>query len=568
MTNNDLLKTLIEKRKELFKTDPQKDQSFVEYAANKILKDKEAVREIKAKPWLLIELMLTIVDKKKKSIPFFLNAVQKEFLSYFQELGTEKPYFILKGRQQGFTTLITAMQLCYCITRKNFSGFTVADCTDNVNAIFNDKAKTVYNALPKIMKPHEKYNSRKELFFDKLNSSWRISTAGDSTGRSRTLEFAHFSEVAFYETSLSELQKGIGEALTQNAVVIYETTANGYNEAKDLWDSESCNNLFFEWWKTDEYRLNRPVEYEKIKDKDLLKRIEWLRDKKGLDEKQIAWYVNKYNGYLDKNSIKQEYPCTPEEAFISSGECEFDKEKILERLRNVSGNNKKVEFSYKISRNDYSKEIFDIRLDECIAGDITIFEEPLETESYCIGGDTAGSGEDYFTAVVVKNSDAKTVAQYKVKRIDEDLYARQIYCLGKYYNDALVAIEVNFSVTPIRELIELDYPCLYKRSDGIDGVGFKTTAITRPIIINELKAAFREDSTIECSKDILMEMLSFIKNKSGRAEAANGKHDDLVMAKAIANHVRNTVDTASARSKSFIENNFKITATNKFIEWE
>ena len=51
MTNNDLLQTLIEKRKELFKTEPQKDQSFVEYAANKILKDKEAVREIKAKPW-------------------------------------------------------------------------------------------------------------------------------------------------------------------------------------------------------------------------------------------------------------------------------------------------------------------------------------------------------------------------------------------------------------------------------------------------------------------------------------------------------------------------------------
>lgn len=564
-----LIEKIIEKRKELFSKNPEKDASFVEYAAKKITGDKETIIAVKRRPWLLIEALLTIVDKNKKNVPFFLNTVQKEFIRAFEKYGTEKPYFILKGRQQGFTTLITAMQLCFAITKRNFSGFTVADCADNVNAIFNDKAKIVYNALPKIMKPHEKYNSRKELFFDKLNSSWRISTAGDGAGRSRTLEFAHFSEVAFYDVSLSNMQKSIGEALTQSAVIVYETTANGWNEAKDLWDSGSCVNLFFEWWKTDEYRIDKPVDYSSIGDKRLLERIRWLKTEKGLDEKQIAWYVSKYDRYLDKNSIMQEYPCSPEEAFIASGECEFDKEKVIQRLNELKIKGVKFDFEYRIKRNDFSKEIFDVRRVESSAGNIEIFSDREENESYVVGCDTAGVGGDFFTAVVERVSDAKTVAIYRVDKIDEDLYARQVYCLGKYYNDAVIAMEVNFSSAPVRELCELDYPELYRRSEGLEGVGFKTTSITRPIIIANLKTAFREDPTIESSKEVLLEMLAFVRNKNGRAEAVNGKHDDLIMAKAIAHFVRNEIGyIPKVRSDDFIDNNFKITTSkNKYTEW-
>ena len=564
-----LIEKIIEKRKELFSKNPEKDASFVEYAAKKITGDKDTIIALKRRPWLLIEALLTIVDKNKKNVPFFLNTVQKEFIRAFEKYGTATPSFILKGRQQGFTTLITAMQLCFAITKRNFSGFTVADCADNVNAIFNDKAKIVYNALPKIMKPHEKYNSRKELFFDKLNSSWRISTAGDGAGRSRTLEFAHFSEVAFYDVSLSNMQKSIGEALTQSAVIVYETTANGWNEAKDLWDSGSCVNLFFEWWKTDEYRIDKPVDYSSIGDKRLLERIRWLKTEKGLDEKQIAWYVSKYDRYLDKNSIMQEYPCSPEEAFIASGECEFDKEKVIQRLNELKIKGVKFDFEYRIKRNDFSKEIFDVRRVESSAGNIEIFSDREENESYVVGCDTAGVGGDFFTAVVERVSDAKTVAIYRVDKIDEDLYARQVYCLGKYYNDAVIAMEVNFSSAPVRELCELDYPELYRRSEGLEGVGFKTTSITRPIIIANLKTAFREDPTIESSKEVLLEMLAFVRNKNGRAEAVNGKHDDLIMAKAIAHFVRNEIGyIPKVRSDDFIDNNFKITTSkNKYTEW-
>ena len=86
--------------------------------------------EVKARPYLLIEAVLTVVDKNKKTVPFFLNEVQKDFISQTEKYGKGKPYFILKGRQQGFTTLITAIQLCNAVVSRNFSGFTLANVDD------------------------------------------------------------------------------------------------------------------------------------------------------------------------------------------------------------------------------------------------------------------------------------------------------------------------------------------------------------------------------------------------------------------------------------------------------
>ena len=561
---------LIEKRKRLSLTSPEKDGKFVLYAAKKILNDKNSIAEVKNRPYLLIEALFTIVDKNKKSVPFFLNAVQKKFLKVFEEKGGARPYFILKGRQQGFTTLITAMQLCYAITKRNFSGFTMADCTDNVNAIFNDKAKTVYYRLPPVMRPHEKYNSKRELYFDKLNSTWRIACAGDQTGRSRTLEFAHFSEAAFFECSLSELQKSVGEALVKNAVVIYETTANGYNQAKDLWDSGSCENLFFEWWLTDEYRSDNLELLENVADPWLEKRLAYLKER-GLDDRQRAWYAGKYYGYLDKSAIRQEYPCSSEEAFVASGECFFDKDKVIDRINEVKGMPlERGDFSY-VARLGENATLSDIRWTSSPSGAITIIEPPADGERYVIGGDTAGEGGDYYTAVVERIEDAKTVAVYRRRRIDDDLYARQLYCLGGYYNFALIAVEVNFSTAPIRELIKLEYPELYKRNEGegVSSFGFKTTSVTRPLILSYFKAAFREDPQIESNLETLLEMLSFINNKNGRAEAEVGKHDDLVMAKSIARYAAMTSGGFGVKNDGgFLENNFKLPANKKtYTEW-
>lgn len=88
--------------------------------------------------------------------------------------------------------------------------------------------------------------------------------------------------------------------------------------------------MFYEWWRTQEYRSNE-YEYLETTDSWLVERKKVLEEK-GLDREQITWYCKKYAGYLDKSTIKQEYPITPTEAFISSGDCVFDLEALNNQL--------------------------------------------------------------------------------------------------------------------------------------------------------------------------------------------------------------------------------------------
>ncbi len=584
--------------------DLEYDRKLVRAAAVKVLNDPCLREEIVERPYLLIELTFLIVDKKKKTVPFFLNEVQADFIRRFEEHGTEKPYYVLKGRQQGFTSLITAMQLSFAIVRKNFSGFTLADKSDNTLAIFNDKARVVYERLPEELKPTEKFASKRELFFDRLNSSWRIATATAQVGRSRTLNFVHFSEIAFYECSLADLQKGIGEAMTEDAICVYETTANGFNEAKELWDSGSCVNLFYEWWRTAEYRCMQ-YQYMETDDPWLLKRIKLLSEL-GLDREQLAWYCRKYEGYLDKNTIKQEYPCSPEEAFVSSGNCVFDKEKVADQLMRCASA-KPLRLGYftytKVCEPirgadgtvvDKDWKICDITFVESRDGYIAIHEEPklkkdhdgnvTSRAPYVLGGDTAGAGEDYFTGKMICNLDGRTVATLHKQRIDEDLYAEQMYCLGRYYNDALIGIETNYSRHPMRLLGQkYGYPNLYIRerldrlSDEVERVwGFETTIKTKPIIIAELVQRMREDPTLEVDVPTLKEMLTFVKKEGGRQEAIDGYHDDLVMALAIAHHIAPQQSynwtVVEPEEDHFIEDNFHTEPDYKgnegYMSWE
>lgn len=598
------IQDIIDKRKKRWEErhDIEFDKVLVRASVVKILQTPSLRDEIVARPYLLIPIAFYIVDKNRNTVPFFFNEVQEDFINKLETLGTNKPFFILKGRQQGFTSVITAIQLSFAIVRKNFSGFTMADRTDNTMAIFNDKARVVYDRLPEELKPSEKFNSRNEMFFDKLNSSWRIATATDQVGRSRTLNFVHFSEVAFYECNLSDLQAGIGEAITAGAIQVYETTANGFNQAKDLWDSESCHNLFYEWWRSPEYRSTE-YEYLETQDPWLIERKKVLEEK-GCDKEQITWYCKKYDSYLDKNTIKQEYPITPTEAFVSSGDCVFDKEAINNQIaRCVSLQApRRGYFTYKkeaipIPNSegvmvDVEWKIKDIEFVESRDGYIFLHEEPrvkvkdgeiTHKAPYSLGGDTAGTGKDYFTGKVICNLDDKTVATLHKQYIDEDLYAEQMYCLGKYYHDALIGIEINYSRQPTRILQKkYNYPNLYMR-ERLDGAsdrsvmdyGFETTSRTKPIIIGELVELMRNNPYIEEDIPTLKEMTTFVKKENGKLEAIDGCHDDLVMAKAIAHFIskkqtRTWIEVVPTDNE-FISENFNLGeagGNEGFMSWE
>ena len=219
---------LIDRRKRQWEVhhDIRKDEKFVRAVAYEITQNKLLREEVIEYPEKLIELCFTVVDKDKKIVPFFINDVQHEFIDtlnkaiddYEKGLITGISLLILKGRQQGFTTFITAYQLALTITRTNCEGLTLADKSSNTEAIFQNKAKFVYNKLPEILKPTEKYNSKRQLLFEKINSSWSIDTATKEVGRSRTINFFHGSECAFWKDGISSIQASLGETFTKNAI--------------------------------------------------------------------------------------------------------------------------------------------------------------------------------------------------------------------------------------------------------------------------------------------------------------------------------------------------------------
>lgn len=554
---------LIQKRKEKWQelNSIEYDKKLRMAIADEMLKNADLLAEVKRYPEKLIELVFIVVDKNQKTMPFFLNDVQHEFIDtlnkaiedYEAGIITDITLLVLKGRQQGFTTLVTAYQLSCSILNRNFQGFTLADKSDNSEAIFQNKAKFPYSQLPECLQPTEKYNNRKQLLFEKLNSSWAVDTATKDVGRSRTVNFFHGSECAFWKDGIAPIQGALGEAFTKNCIKIFESTANGYNDYQKMWDSGVHINCFYEWWKTKEYTVsfrNEDTKAEFLHSVDTKKgwiwdRLRWLKNDKGLAAEQLYWYWNKYDKYLDKDLIKQEYPCTPHEAFLLSGKNVFDTTIILERLSKLPKAIRTGYFTY-----DYDGlRISNIRWVSDKNGYINIYQVPNVPEhtEYCIGGDTAGEGSDYFTGHVL---DARTGQQVAVLRhqFDADQYTKQMYCLGKYYKDALIGIEANFDSFPIMELQRLGYTKQYTREaqDTYTGktekrFGFKTTSLTRPTIISRLIEVVREHCNTICDKETLEELLTIIRNEKGRIEAPEGGHDDMMMGLAIAHHIRDQV---------------------------
>jgi phage terminase large subunit len=224
------------------------------------------------------------------------------------------------------------------------------------------------------------------------------------------------------------------------------------------------------------------------------------------------------------------------------GKTVFDARAIQKRLETLEKPIKTGYFSY-----DYDGlKITNIKWVSDKSGYIKLYDVPRLTE-YCIGGDTAGEGSDYFVADVL---DAKTGIQVAKLRhqFDADQYTRQMYCLGRYYKDALIGIEANFDSYPIKELQRLGYPKQYTREaqDTYTGktekrYGFKTTSLTRPTIISKLIEIVREHCDTINDKETLEELLTIIRNEKGRIEAPQGGHDDQMMSLAIAHEIRDQV---------------------------
>lgn len=188
--------------------------------------------------------------------------------------------------------------------------------------------------------------------------------------------------------------------------------------------------------------------------------------------------------------------------------------------------------------------ISDITFNPDPQGYVKIYSAPVAGRPYVIGGDTAGEGSDSFVGQVIDNTTGSQAAVLR-QNFDEDLYAKQMYCLGLHYNTALIGVETNFSTYPVRELERLRYPHQYVRESVDDfthqikkSYGFRTDAKTRPVAVAGLIQAVRGDIGIVSDSTTLEEMLTFVRDKTYKPVAEQGAHDDCIMSLAIAHDIR------------------------------
>lgn len=219
-----------------------------------------------------------------------------------------------------------------------------------------------------------------------------------------------------------------------------------------------------------------------------------------------------------------------------TGKSIFGSDKVYARLKEISPPVRTGEFT---ERENLSVSFVDTEI-----GCVKIYEEPKADEEYIMGGDTAGEGADYFVSQVISVKTGKQVAVIRMRE-DEDRYTLQSVNLCRYYNNALLVFESNFSTYPIREALRLGYKNQYIRrnEDTISrnytpSYGFRTTAVTRPLVIGTIQRIFRESPEVFTDEDTLNEMLGFVRTREGRIEAGSGCHDDMIMALAIAHYVR------------------------------
>lgn len=500
-----------------------------------------------------IENCLKIKTKSGTVVPFRLNDAQRKLYAVAkrqQDAGKPVRLIILKARQLGFSTLTEGLIFHACATRKNVNALIVAHREDATANLFR-MSKLFYDELPAPVKPMLRASNAQELVFENpsklrserearpgLRSRIRCATAGGrGIGRSDTLQCVHLSEYAFWPDGAdgkASTLAGILQAVPSlpGTMVVIESTANGFEDFKERWDAAVAGEndfepVFFAWFENPDYSM--PV----------VPGTEWTpeeRDLKAayrLTDEQLQWrrwcIANNCGGSLDM--FRQEYPASPGEAFLHSGTGVFDNEQIVLRLERLPGPAGRGEFA-------------DGEWTESETGAITLYELPEEGVPYVLGGDTAGEGSDYFTAIVIDNVSGRIAAKLRQK-YSEPEYVRQIYALGRFYNDALVAIETNFSTYPVMKLQEMEYPNQYSREredtytrQMRKSYGFRTDRQSRPRAIANLVEVFSSHPEWFTDRELLEEMLTFCYNEDHRPEALAGKHDDLVMGAAITYAVR------------------------------
>jgi len=291
---------------------------------------------------------LKIRTKSGEVKPFKLNKAQEyiheKLEAQLKETGRVRAN-ILKGRQQGCSTYVEGRFYWKTTHRKGVRAFILTHEDEATKNLF-EMAQRFHDHNNPLLKPSTGATNARELFFDKLDSGYRVGTARTKgTGRSGTFQYFHGSEVAFWPHA-DDHAKGILQAIPDedNTESIRESTANGVgNYFHQQWKAAERGegdyiNIFIPWFWQDEYK--RKADGLKPTDEEVK-----LAEYYGLSYEQLAWRRQKItdltvNGSDGEAAFKQEYPCNAAEAFQLTGKLGLITPAVVMKARKaeVSGN--------------------------------------------------------------------------------------------------------------------------------------------------------------------------------------------------------------------------------------
>ena len=533
-------------------------------------KEQLFVHNLKHNKTWYIENFLKIRDKRAQIIPFLLNDAQKRVLNIMAEderNGKPKRYIVLKARQMGLSTLFEGLIFHDTTTNENKNSLIIAHEEQASTNLFN-MSKLYFENIPDVIKPMKKYANGKNLTFENpetddalkaqnpgLRSKISIATAGaGEVGRSSTFHNIHASEVAFFPDAKTTML-GLLQAVPDqpNTMVVLESTANGVGDwFHEMWvraerGENAFTPIFLPWYIQPEYTM--PFRSEAEKEQFMLevetvktdasgqavRTYEYeLMQKFGLTLEQMNWrkytIQNKCEG--DEILFMQEYPATPEEAFISSGRPKFS----IGSLRKYQTITKDpVRRGYLVEREEEVEFVDDAN------GYVHIWREPQPDTFYAIGADVAeGLAHGDYSVGLVGDSEFDVCAMWH-GHIDPDLFGDELVKLGKYYNNAYLGVENNnHGLTTLTTIKKREYWNLYfsKSHDKIadtmtQKLGWSTNLRTKPLMIDKLAQFVRENYLGIYSDLIIGEMFTYVIEDNGKTNAQPGCNDDTVMACAI-----------------------------------
>lgn len=512
------------------------------------------------------EKCVKIRTKQGKIAPLVLNRVQRRFLErildQWRRAGRVR-FVVLKARQQGLSTVISAFHYWWLSQRKAQKGLVMAHEGESTQTLF-DMYQRIHDNVPDIVKPSTKYSSRTELVFDKRDSGMRVATAGGrGVARGETLTFAHLSEVGFWPPAFAHKNfNGLIQAVPEedDTFVFLESTAQGvtgkfyemYLGACDpvdiMWNGFEV--FFSAWFESDEYREKAPADFQRTPEEEEL--VAQFFDEGLTSNDQLYWRRKKVAS-VGLDLFKQEYPATADEAFLSTGRPVFNNDTITKRLADIKGIAPLSLMCVEETYDHKTGNPLPLRtLTENPRGELKVYR-PLDAgETYIIGADVGmglrqgikGRKDGDPSVAQILDSQMRQVAVWR-GLCHPDVFAKILETLGYHYNSALIVPERNnHGLVTCVALRNANYPYLY--TDHVEGtldpdkdtirLGFYTSPASKPLIIDKLRALQREGEIELNDETTLKEMMTFVVTENGSMEAEAGTHDDTVMALALAAH--------------------------------